>query len=141
MRAVSVVILCVASLGFTLLSNAGIGGGSTDGDGVMDPDDNCLTIPNGPLLSTGACDDQEDGDLDGYGNPCDTDYNNNGATDLTDVFDVFVRASVVSTDNNFDNNCNGAVDLVDVNKAFNHQTFVKVPGPSGRACAGTVPCP
>ena len=138
-------IFGVASLGFAFLSTAGTFC-DTDGDGVgycasLGGSDNCLVIANGPLASTGACDDQEDGDMDGYGNPCDTDYNNNGATDLVDVFNVFLKAQAVSTDNTFDNNCNGAADLVDVNQAFNDQIVVLVPGPSGHACAGSIPCP
>ncbi len=33
----------------------------------------------------GTCNSQPDGDKDGFGNPCDTDVNNNGGTDLLDV--------------------------------------------------------
>ena len=133
-------IFCVGILGVALLSNAD-GEPDADLDGVPDSQDNCLLLPNGPLASTRNCDDQEDGDQDGYGNPCDTDYNNNGATDLRDLHDVFFLAAVVSTDSNYDNNCNGAADGSDVVQAYNDQKAVKAPGPSGLACAGSIPCP
>jgi hypothetical protein len=137
-----IVLGCAGLLacGLALTSFAG-GSVDTDGDGVNDEDDNCVILVNGPLLSTGACDANEDGDLDGFGNPCDTDYNNNGATDLVDVANALIAAAAVSTNNIFDNNCNGAADLVDTNQAFQDAAVVQVPGPSGKACAGTIPCP
>lgn len=111
-----------------------------DSDGVPDQYDNCNVLPNGPLAQTNSCNGQEDGNLDGYGNPCDADVNNNGAADLTDVSQVFAAAAVVSTNPTFDLNCNGAADLTDVSITFNAASLVLVPGPSGLACAGTVPC-
>jgi hypothetical protein len=137
-----IVLGCAGLLacGLTLTSFAGTVP-DTDLDGVPDPEDNCLILPNGPLASTIDCNDQEDGDSDGYGNACDTDYNNNGATDLVDFNNSFAAAVVTSTDPNFDPNCNGATDLVDVNKTFADVVVTQFPGPSGYACAGTVPCP
>ena len=41
-----------------------------DGDGIADPNDNCLTVSNS---------DQHDSDGDNYGNMCDGDYNQDGA--------------------------------------------------------------
>jgi hypothetical protein len=53
-----------------------------DHDGVGDctgTGDNCSVHPNGPLAQdpqTPQCDTQLDGDMDGYGNPCDSDVDN-----------------------------------------------------------------
>jgi hypothetical protein len=106
-----------------------------DSDGVPDVYDNCQTTPNGPLA--GACATQQDGDVDGYGNACDTDFNNDGATGLDDVNDIL--GSVGSNDPTRDLNCDGAVGLDDLNNALG--TVGSNPGPSGLACAGSVPCP
>lgn len=111
-----------------------------DSDGVPDQYDNCDVLANGPLAQTFSCSSQLDGDLDGYGNPCDADVNNNGAADLGDVSAVFGAAAIVSTDPVFDLNCNGAADLSDVSITFGAAAAVLVPGPSGLACAGTIPC-
>ena len=46
----------------------------TDLDGVDDSLDNCIETPNNQL----------DADLDGYGNACDGDFNNDGATNGSD---------------------------------------------------------
>ena len=134
------VIFCVALLSVAFLSNADMDP-DTDLDGIPDSQDNCLLVPNGPLASTYSCDDQEDGDMDGYGNPCDTDFNNNGATDLPDLLDVFLASSLVSTDNVYDIGCRGSAGFEAVNQTYNDQIAVKAPGPSGLACAGSIPCP
>jgi hypothetical protein len=60
----------------------------TDSDGVLDGVDNCVTIPNGPLLATLSCDSQEDGDFDGYGNACDGDLSQDGNQSLGDDFSM-----------------------------------------------------
>ncbi len=116
-----------------------------DGDGVGgcggQGTDNCSLLPNGPLAATFSCDSQEDGDMDGYGNPCDSDFDNDGATSLVDVSSMLAAAVVVSTVLNTDLNCNGAADLGDVSKALADAAAVVQPGPSEYACAGTIPCP
>jgi hypothetical protein len=131
------------AIGLSISSFAGVDP-DTDSDGVTDSNDNCLVYPNGPALQdpgTPLCDDQEDGGLDGYGNPCDSDINGNGAADLGDVSTVLAAAVAVSTVLENDLNCNGAADLTDVSRALAHAAAVLVPGPSGLACAGTAPCP
>jgi len=110
---------------------------SFDNDGIPDSQDNCLCLPNGPALQTGSCFAQEDADMDGYGNPCDLDVNNNGAVDLIDLSNNFLTQGAAGTAHDY--NCNGAVDLLDLSESFLRQG--EIPGPSGLACAGTIPCP
>lgn len=113
-----------------------------DGDGVPDSFDNCVNTDNGPLQATGSCNGQEDGLIvDGFGRPCDTDTNDDGATGLDDVSATFAAAGVVSTNPTFDYNCDGAAGLDDVAKAFADAGVVATPGPSGLACAGVGPYP
>ena len=108
----------------------------TDGDLVPDAFDNCLLLPNGPNQ---VC-NQMDGDLDGYGNGCDFDTNNDGATGIDDVAGTLAKSAEVSTDPNFDFNCDGGVGLDDFSQVLNAAATAMIPGPSGLACAGTVPC-
>ena len=56
-----------------------------DGDRVPHEFDNCARRANGPLQAS----NQVDTDLDGYGNPCDADYNNDPR-----VVDAFRAAGV-----------------------------------------------
>ena len=111
-----------------------------DGDGVPDIYDNCVTTANGPLAATDSCDAQEDGDLDGYGNPCDYDTNNDGGTGLDDLGFYIDNVAIVSTNPVFDNNCDGGAGLDDLGFAIDNSAVVTIPGPSGLACAGTSPC-
>lgn len=111
-----------------------------DGDGVPDAFDNCLLVPNGPLASTFSCDSQEDGDLDGYGNVCDMDVNNDGAAGGDDLPITLVAQTLVSTDPVVDYNCDGAVGLDDLSLSFMAVATAQTPGPSGLSCAGTIPC-
>ncbi len=112
-----------------------------DLDGVFDGDDNCIDVPNGPLLATVDCNSQEDGDLDGYGNPCDYDVNNDGATGLGDAIKFFAEFALVSTDPIYDPDCDGATSLGDAVDSFASFSAVDEAGPSGLACASicTVP--
>ncbi|MGH0029940.1 MAG: thrombospondin type 3 repeat-containing protein [Myxococcota bacterium] len=124
----------------TCLLIADVGQEDADQDGVGDLCDNCLSLPNGPLAGTGSCFDQLDGDADGYGNACDTDFNNNGATDLVDVSAMHAAAMSVSTDPVYDVNCNGAADLQDLSRTLADAAAVAQPGPSALPCAGSVGC-
>lgn len=56
-----------------------------DGDLVPDAFDNCRTVANGPNQST----NQFDSDGDGYGNRCDTDFDQSGTTTTAD-FAIFL---------------------------------------------------
>jgi hypothetical protein len=111
-----------------------------DGDGVPDAQDNCVDTPNGPLLATGQCNAQEDGDLDGYGNPCDFDVDQDGAAGLPDVAAVTDNAAIVSTELVYDFDCDGAAGLPDVASETDNAAIVAQPGPSGLGCAGTPVC-
>jgi hypothetical protein len=131
------------ALGLSFGSIAGSINDTGDFDGVPNQYDNCDVYPNGPLLtdpSTPLCDGQEDGDLDGYGNPCDYDYNNNGQADLSDLSQQIDNAFSGSTNPVFDNNCNGQADLADLSASIDNSFSGTIPGTSGLACAGTIPC-
>ena len=105
-----------------------------DGDGIDDTQDNC-TLATNP--------DQRDTDLDGYGNACDADLDNNGIVDLSD-FDLW--SSVYSTAapgiepfvlaDHADFNNNGFVGLIDDFAIF-RSLFGAAAGPS--CCGVSVP--
>jgi hypothetical protein len=114
----------------------------TDDDGVPDAEDNCLTTPNGAQTS-GLCASQTDTDGDGYGNACDTDLNNDGATGLDDLDAMLNKVIAVSTDPLFDLNCDGAAGFDELNLVIGEAFAVATPGPSGLLCAGNAgaaPC-
>ena len=135
----NVVTLGCAALLAIGLSFASFAGSipDADSDGVPDQFDNCSALANGPLAGTASCFGQEDADQDGYGQPCDYDYNNNGAADLGDLGDMLnnLNDPLAAV---FDNNCNGAPDLGDLGDLLTQLN--NNPGPSGLACAGTIPC-
>ncbi len=116
------------AFGLSISSFAGNGGNDSDLDGIPANVDNCILDPNGPSL--GDCANQEDGDNDGFGNACDSDFNNNGATELQDLGLMLTAATAGSTDPNFDLNCNGAAELQDLGATLADATIGKVPGPS-----------
>ena len=119
----------------------------TDSDGTFDVLDICSAnaaapVPNG--LDT---------DMDGYGNQCDCDFNNDGLANgadfsaagaNNDFLDCFSGGDVagLGCDMNGDTLVNGA----DFSSAGPGNDFLDcfatgVPGPSGLPCAGTVACP
>jgi hypothetical protein len=130
---------CAGLLAFGLSLSAFAGSVTdSDGDGVPDGFDNCVDDPNGPSGSTAQCDSQEDYDQDGYGQICDEDVDNNGNTLGGDLSIVLAAIGNVGNDAT-DIDCSGSTlggDLSRVLAAIGTQ-----PGPSGLACAGTVPCP
>ncbi|MFK8014089.1 MAG: peroxidase family protein [Gammaproteobacteria bacterium] len=90
-----------------------------DTDSVADPWDNCLLIDN---------DDQRDTDNDGYGNVCDADFNNDGATNALDL--GVLRAVFLTDDEHADLNGDGIVNVVDL--GLFRTLFFMPPGPSGQ---------
>jgi hypothetical protein len=127
--------VCALAFGLAFSSFAG-SATDTDGDGVPDTYDNCVTTDNGPLAATGACNAQEDNNLDGFGNPCDFDANNDGGTGFDDVA-AFV-GGVGGANLDFDSNCDGAIGFDDVATSVGNVGIN--PGPSGLGCAGSPPC-
>jgi len=139
----NLIVLGFAGLLMVGLSVSSIAGVQldSDSDGWVDTGDNCTMVANGPLAQTGACNSQEDANIDGYGNPCDSDVNNDGATSLADVSATLAASKAVSTNPIYDYNCDGGASLADVSKALGDSKAVRTPGPSGLACAGSPPCP
>ncbi|MBN8279917.1 MAG: thrombospondin type 3 repeat-containing protein [Gammaproteobacteria bacterium] len=95
-----------------------------DGDGVVDVVDNCTLLPN-----PGQC----DSDGDGFGNRCDGDLTNNGATNAQDTV-VFRnrlgKPSTAPTYNAADLNCSGAVNAQDT--VLFRLLLGSPPGPAGQ---------
>ncbi len=103
-------------------------GPDADEDGVPDDQDNCVELPNPP---------QRDSNSDGYGNVCDADLDDDGSVDFLDLGRM--KAAFFSTDPHADLNGDGTVDFLDLGRM--KSLFFQPPGPSGLACAGTIPCP
>jgi len=98
-------------------------GPDTDADGIPDVTDNCTELANAT---------QCDSDGDGYGNRCDGDLNNDGATDALDTTlhrQQLGQPSTGPTYNAADLNCNGAVNAQDT--TLYRQRLGLPPGPSG----------
>ena len=121
------------------------GSGIVDADFDLVPDafDNCTTIANGPNDAS----NQLDCEPDGFGDACDADYDNNGATTTVD-FDIFfqcftgvfttVSPSICAC---VDPDANGATTTTDFTTFFDYFSNDQAPpGPSGLNCAGTIPC-
>ena len=138
-----IVLACAAllALGVSISGYAGLPP-DMDSDGVQDTADNCKVVPNGPDLGTLSCVDQEDADLDGYGNICDTDADNDGGVGVSDLL-----ATLDALQNNpslliYDYDCDGGVGVGDLLRSLaDLQAGTVVPGPSGLSCAGSIPCP
>jgi len=102
-----------------------------DGDGVPDTIDNCLHDVNSRQI---------DADLDGYGNRCDGDFDQDGDTDQADLdfYSLVCMGFPIESDS-----CDLDEDgVIGTNADFMifASLFGAPPGPSGLACAGTVPC-
>ncbi len=98
-------------------------GSDQDGDGIADAVDNCTLLAN-PA--------QCDSDGDGYGNRCDGDLNDNGATNAQDTAlfrQQLGQPSAGPAFNPADVNCSGAVNAQDT--VLFRQLLGSPPGPSG----------
>jgi len=105
-----------------------------DGDGRPDSEDNCLEVANPG---------QADANLDGFGDACDADYDDDGAVTAMD----FVVLQDAYFSQRGEPHWNAAVDhdgdgtITGVDFAVLCTLYLSPPGPSGLACAGVVPCP
>ena len=114
----------------------------SDGDLVSDPYDNCLVIVNGPGTpnprpnGSTQCDD----DLDGFGNMCDCDFDQNGyctELDMALLFNSF-GSPVDSSNAVYDVDCDqiiGFGDFILVSNYLGFEMGVDDPLLSGLACA------
>jgi hypothetical protein len=125
------------AFGFAMSASAGAVL-DTDGDLVPNQFDNCSAVANGPNQGT----NQVDSDLDGYGNRCDADYDNNFATTAGD-FAVFLGTFGTNSLGETDHDGNGTITAADFAVflgKFSGIGAANRPGVSGLACAGTTPC-
>lgn len=118
----------------------------TDGDTVADGLDNCRLVPNaltGNVPGTSILKYQLDSDHDGYGNACDADLNNSGSVTATDYSILRSVLGELASYSPFsaaaDMNGSGTVTAADYSML--RSRIGTPPGPSGLACAGSVPCP
>jgi hypothetical protein len=105
----------------------------SDGDGVCDVLDVCVATPDARQI---------DVDLDGYGNACDPDYTNDGVVGVPDLLILQRAFGRLAGDPAFlpaaDADADGVIgsdELILLVSRFNG-----APGPSGRDCAGSIPC-
>jgi len=116
---------------FTVRSTAGCG--DADADGICDESDDCLLVPNPSQL---------DSDFDGYANACDPDYDNDGIVASRDFASLVAGLASSYADPVYravlDADGDGVVGDPELDLFRVH--FGGAPGPSGLACAGSVPC-
>jgi hypothetical protein len=109
--------------GTTELASAGSGyvlpdDKDSDEDRIVDSVDNCLNLPNP---------DQRDTNVDGFGNLCDPDLNNDLRIDFADLAEM--KRVFFTSDPDADLNGDLKVDFADL--AIQKQMFFGPPGPSG----------
>lgn len=127
--ALACAVLLAVGLSLTVAAGPGI---DTDTDGILDQNDNCVAIQNAT---------QPDSDLDGYGNRCDADFDNDNTVAGSDfiVFKQDFNTNAPTYNEQVDLDCDGSVAGSDF--IIFKQVFNAAPGPSGLSCAGTAPCP
>jgi hypothetical protein len=124
-----------ALIGYPIASFAGLAP-DADSDGIPDVLDKCSQDSRNAALTC-------DTDQDGYGNVCDADFNQSGTTNSTDFSMFFVPSlnSGVPSSRGTDMNCSGTVNSTDFSMFFVPKLNTSAPpGPSGLACAGSIPC-
>ncbi len=130
-------LACALAVAFGLSMGSFAGSiDDADSDGIPDNYDNCEIAANGPLgAGSGSCFTNQDGDEDGFGNTCDYDFNNDGATGVDDL--SYILANIGSTEAQLDLNCDGAAGVDDLSTVL--ANIGSVPGPSGLPCADPSP--
>lgn len=125
----------LVAFGYAMSASAGA---VVDGDGDLVPNqfDNCSVVANGPNQGT----NQVDSDLDGYGNRCDTDYDNSLTTTAAD-FGAFLATFGTANLGETDHDGSGTITASDFAVFLSKFSAPPgAPGPSGLACANTTPC-
>ena len=104
----------------------------SDSDGIVNLEDNCIDVPNGPLIPDAGSNSQVDTDGDGYGNMCDGDLNNDGSTNTLDLnlYKLAHRTSPGDTNYNADADFNGDVVINTLDLNIYKGLHRKPPGPS-----------
>ena len=104
----------------------------SDSDGIVDLEDNCIDVPNGPLIPDAGSNSQVDTDGDGYGNMCDGDLNNDGSTNTLDLnlYKLAHRTSPGDTNYSADADFNGDVVINTLDLNIYKSLHRKPPGPS-----------
>jgi len=122
--------ILILTLPWSALAGAVI---DTDNDLVPDQFDNCRLVANGPNQTT----NQIDSDIDGYGNRCDADYDQNCSTTAGD-FGTFLASFGLNDcgERDHDGNCLiSAADFGVFLAKFSGVGIANAPGPSGLVCA------
>ncbi len=138
--AVLAAFVCLA-IGTALAVRAGVAPDEGDGDGIPDVLDKCL-LDSRNAVAPSTCDT----DLDGYGNVCDPDFDQNFTTNSVDFSLFFVPAFKGNPNPITDLDCNGTTSSGDFSRYFIPKfkgapaLGGSAPGPSGLACAGTPGC-
>ncbi len=110
------------------LATSAMAGSIDDADSDLTPDvfDNCTLVANGTAPG-GTCSNQIDSDDDGFGDPCDTDFNNDGVTAFSDFLELI--AAVGTTNPVIDVDCDGVVAFADFQRLIGN--VGQPPGPAG----------
>ncbi|HZM27948.1 MAG TPA: thrombospondin type 3 repeat-containing protein [Gemmatimonadales bacterium] len=127
----SLVVATWLTVGFPGIAHAQ--GPDDDGDGVPNSVDSCPLVANLSRL---------DSDLDGYGNACDADYNNDGIVGSVDFAKLSMAYGSVEGEASWKPyaDCNGDDRIDDVDFFYMASVFGNPPGPSGLSCAGSGVC-
>ena len=136
MKRFTTIFALLASL-LPLTAGAGVANDS-DNDGIPDVIDKCTLDSRNVAASC-------DTDQDGYGNPCDADYDQNfavGGTDFSSFFIPAFKGGTITRGQDMD--CNGACGATDFGSyfipKFKGALGGAISGPSGLACAGVPGC-
>jgi hypothetical protein len=107
--------------------------GDGDGDAVCDADDNCLVRANPDQSDANLC----------YGDACDADYDDDGVVGGSDYIAFGVAFGAREGDPAYRDalDANGDGWVGGAEYLLLGRSFGAPPGPSGLACAGTIPCP